>query len=63
IKAGLDNPYRITKEAGRGEFEENVDAIAKANAYAEERGVTLEYAMQPVVEEPPPEPNNTRGRQ
>jgi capsid protein len=50
IKAGLDNPYRICKEAGRGEFEENIDAIARANAYAAERGVVLDYGPQP---EPP----------
>lgn len=73
IKAGLDNPYRICKEAGRGEFEENIDAIAKANAYAESKGVKLEYVMQmeamgsaeespDAVEPQPPEPNNSRGR-
>lgn len=45
MRAGLDNPYRITKETGRGEFEENVDLIAKAQAYATERGVTLDFAM------------------
>jgi capsid protein len=47
IKAGLDNPYRICKEAGRGEFEENIDAIARAQAYAAERGVVLDYGQQP----------------
>jgi capsid protein len=64
IKAGLDNPYRICKETGRGEYEENVDAIAKAMAYATEKGVPLEFVMQPVpvVEEEPPQPNNSRGR-
>ena len=61
IKAGLDNPYRICKETGRGEFEENVDQIAKAQAYASSKGVNLEYVMQQVVEVPP-EPNNSRGR-
>ena len=45
IRAGLDNPYRICKEAGRGEFEENIDAIARAQEYARSRGVTLDYAM------------------
>jgi len=66
IKAGLDNPYRICKEAGRGEFEENIDLIAKAMAYAESKGVSLEYAMQPEPMEPvvdETEPHNTRGRQ
>jgi capsid protein len=64
IKAGLDNPYRICKETGRGEYEENVDAIAKAMAYAREKGVPLEFVMQPEpVVEPVVEPNNSRGRQ
>lgn len=67
VQAGFDNPYRICKETGRGEFEENIDAIAKAKAYAESKGVDLIYAMQPdataePVEEPV-EPNNSRGRQ
>ena len=63
-KAGLDNPYRICKETGRGEYEENVDAIAKAMAYAREKGVPLEFVMQPEpVVEPVVEPNNSRGRQ
>lgn len=48
IKAGLDNPYRICKETGRGEFEDNVDKIAQAKLYAQERGVDLEFVMQPV---------------
>jgi len=47
IKAGLDNPYRICKEAGRGEFEENIDAIARAQEYARQRGVVLDYGQQP----------------
>ncbi len=45
MRAGLDNPYRITKETGRGEFEENVEQIAKAQKFAAERGVTLDFAM------------------
>lgn len=64
IQAGLDNPYRICKEAGRGEFEENIDAIAKAKSYAESQGVDLIYAMQPgEAPEEPPTPNNSRGKQ
>jgi capsid protein len=74
IQAGLDNPYRICKETGRGEFEENVDAIARAQEYARSKGVALNYAMQP-VEQPdeddedededdaqPVRERNTRGR-
>ena len=52
IQAGLDNPYRICKETGRGEFEDNVDAIARAQEYAASRGVTLSYAMQATAPEP-----------
>lgn len=61
IAAGLDNPYRITKEAGRGEFEDNIDAIARAQEYAASKGVTLTYQMQPVAYEG--NSNNSRGRQ
>jgi len=53
MKAGLDNPYRICKETGRGDFEENIDAIARATQYAADRGVSLEFAMQTVIEVPP----------
>lgn len=67
IKAGLDNPYRICKEAGRGEFEENVDMIARAKAYAESRGVSLDYVMQPMEQaadaDDAPSDRQTRGRQ
>ena len=52
IQAGLDNPYRICKETGRGEFEDNVDAIARAQEYAASRGVSLSYAMQATAPEP-----------
>ena len=64
INAGLDNPYRICKETGRGEYEENIDQIARAREYAEAKGVPLNYVMQPV--EPvadDTQDRNTRGRQ
>ena len=66
IQAGLDNPYRICKEAGRGEFEDNIDAIARAQEYAASRGVSLNYVMQPAPVEPvvdDTKDRNTRGRQ
>jgi capsid protein len=77
IKAGLDNPYRICKEAGRGEFEENIDAIARAQEYARQRGVVLDYGQQPESVQMPDDAeddsedddaddngsNNSRGRQ
>jgi capsid protein len=65
IKAGLDNPYRICKETGRGEFEENIDQIAKAKEYAASKGVDVEFVMQPVeaVEvADDTNTNNSRGR-
>ena len=50
IKAALDNPQRICRATGT-DFYDNVDQIAKANAYASQKGVGLEYAMsQQVVE-------------
>ena len=45
IQAGLDNPYRICKERGRGEFEENLRLIARAQEKAEELGVALNFAV------------------
>lgn len=43
IQAGLDNPYRICKERGRGEFEENLRKIAQAKQRANELGVSLSF--------------------
>lgn len=43
ISAGLDNPQRISKERGRGDWYENVEQIAKAQAWAEAQGVTLSF--------------------
>ena len=55
IKAGLDSPQRICRATGT-DFFDNVDQIAKANAYARDKGVQLEYAMSEqtinVVEQP-----------
>jgi capsid protein len=63
INAGLDNPYRICKETGRGEYEENIDAIARAREYAESKGVPLNYVMQPVeTVADDTQDRNTRGR-
>ena len=56
ISAGLDNPYRVCKERGRGEFEDNVDQIARAQEYAASKGVTLSYAMEVPQEPAEPEP-------
>lgn len=50
IKAGLDNPQRICRSTG-SDFKDNIDQIAKANAYAKQKGVTLEFALAPVVVE------------
>lgn len=43
IKAGLDNPQRICAENGTSVFE-NIDKIAEVVAYAQSRGVKLNYA-------------------
>lgn len=45
IGAGLDTPQRICRSTGT-DFFDNVDEIAKARAYAEEKGVPLEFAVQ-----------------
>jgi capsid protein len=47
MQAGLDNPYRICKERGRGEFEENVLLLAKAKKFAEANGVSLSFLAAP----------------
>ncbi len=43
VGAALDYPQRITKERGRGNWYDNVDHIADAIAYAEEKGVPLSF--------------------
>lgn len=40
IAAGLDSPQRICRQIG-SDYYENIDQIAKANAYAAERGVSI----------------------
>lgn len=47
IGAGLDNPQRIVKERGRGDWYDNVDRIAEAEAYAREKGVHLSFMPTP----------------
>lgn len=47
IGAGLDNPQRIVKERGRGDFYDNVDRIAEAMDYATKKGVPLSFVTQP----------------
>jgi capsid protein len=55
ISAGLDNPYRICAERGRGDYEDNIKMIAKASAFAEEQEVAVSFAPQanPADEEIP----------
>jgi capsid protein len=48
IGAGLDNPQRITKERGRGDWYDNVDRISEAIAYAQEKGVPLSFLPQTI---------------
>ncbi len=51
IGAALDNPQRIVKERGRGDWYDNVDRIAEAIAYAKEKGVPLSFAIGPDPQE------------
>ena len=44
IKSGLDNPQRICRATGTDVFD-NIDQIAKVQAYAEEKGVSLDYVL------------------
>ncbi len=50
LGAGLDNPQRITKERGRGDWYDNIDRIAEAMKYAEGKGVPVSFAptVQPI---------------
>lgn len=43
IGAGLSDPYTVCKKRGMGEWEENVDRIAKARAYASAAGVPITF--------------------
>lgn len=47
IGAGLDNPQRICKERGRGDYYDNIDRIAEAMDYARQRGVPISFAPGP----------------
>ncbi len=49
IGSGLDNPYRVCKERGRGEYEDNILQIAKAEQFAKEQGVSVSFGIQPVA--------------
>jgi len=51
ISAGLDNPFRIVKERGRGSFEDNLKQIARANELAESLGVELSFNVSAAPEE------------
>jgi len=46
IGAGLDNPYRICKERGRGEYEDNIREIARAQNFAESQGVNVSFTFE-----------------
>ena len=58
MNAGLDNPYRICKERGRGEYEDNIREIARAKRFAESQGVDVSFIPEETQPEPePPEEN------
>lgn len=46
IKAGINNPITVCRERGT-DFKDNIDLTAKAIAYAKEKGVPVEFALQP----------------
>ena len=50
VRAGFDNPQRITKDRGKGDWYDNVDQIAVALNYARDKGVPLAFdpLIQPV---------------
>lgn len=48
VRAGFDNPQRITKDRGKGDWYDNVDEIAKALEYARSKNVPL--AFDPLVQ-------------
>ena len=56
IAAGLDNPQRICREKDRGDFYDNIDKRAEAEAYAKSKGVTLSF--DPLAANQPPEPTD-----
>lgn len=47
IGIGANTPQRVCRERGSGDFYDNVDQIAQAMKYAKEKGVPLEFALQP----------------
>ena len=51
IASGLDTPQRVCAATGT-DFYDNVDEIAKANQYAESRGMSLRFAPVGVAAEP-----------
>lgn len=51
IGAGLDNPQRIVKERGRGDFYDNLRQIAKAKKAAADLGIELNWMPTPQVVE------------
>lgn len=51
IRAGLDNPQRITKDRGKGDWYDNVDQIAKAIKYAREhKDGPVPLAFDPLIQ-------------
>jgi len=50
ISMGLDSPQRVAKEIGT-DFYENINELAAAKKYAEEKGVDLSLGLvEPVIE-------------
>lgn len=47
VSGGFDNPQRITKERGRGDWYANIDLIKQAMDYAANMGVPISFAPGP----------------
>ena len=47
VLAGYNNPQRVTKERGKGDWYKNIDARAEAEAYARKKGVQVSWGTLP----------------
>lgn len=50
IEGGLTTPQRVCAESDQGDWYDNIDEIARARQYAEEKGVPLSFAVTPAME-------------
>lgn len=50
IKGGFTTPQKVVKQRGGGDFYDNIDQIAEAIKYAQDKGVGLDYALLPELQ-------------